>query len=309
MWAVLATTINCGCYLWFRRLRRMIKACHRVRAWNTTSIYTPGTTSLSQMHSGGKSSDSYIRSAATKAQRRHSRHLDPPRGLHLPLPSSQLSVLPPPLQLPVPPTSNSPQPQPSDLENSSGSTNKSPFHVNTQQSHRIPKRRAARLQLEERLKAIPGVRKPYIYESRHRYAMRRPRGPRGRFLPRDEMEGQEISIQNGTLDKPQTPEMRTEWKDMKPGIIRHIGKPLHANTGMEAGAAPLALISAQPPRFSTASQESGTFERRSVYKMPKASQISEARTKDEISKAMTTLFYGPDKLNAKHNTDRSIHLY
>lgn len=82
-----------------------------------------------------------------------------------------------------------------------------PFYVNAKQYHRILKRRIARAKLEESLKVARG-RRPYLHESRHKHAMRRPRGQGGRFLTaaeiaeRDRKEAEEREQQqlNGSLD-------------------------------------------------------------------------------------------------------------
>ncbi|GJC92034.1 CCAAT-binding transcription factor subunit B [Colletotrichum higginsianum] len=78
-------------------------------------------------------------------------------------------------------------PHPQSPEMPAGGVEESPLYVNAKQFHRILKRRVARQKLEEQLRLTSKGRKPYLHESRHNHAMRRPRGPGGRFLTAEEV--------------------------------------------------------------------------------------------------------------------------
>lgn len=69
-----------------------------------------------------------------------------------------------------------------------------PVYVNAKQYHRIMIRRQQRAKLEAKL-GNARQRKAFLHQSRHKHAMRRPRGPGGRFLTRDEIE----ALKNGSL--------------------------------------------------------------------------------------------------------------
>jgi nuclear transcription factor Y alpha len=87
-----------------------------------------------------------------------------------------------------------------------------PLYVNAKQFHRILKRRVARQKLEEALRLTSKQRKPYLHESRHNHAMRRPRGPGGRFLTADEvaaMERDKKGAENGEDGKAQQDKNQT----------------------------------------------------------------------------------------------------
>ncbi|KAJ9104591.1 hypothetical protein QFC21_002089 [Naganishia friedmannii] len=74
-----------------------------------------------------------------------------------------------------------------------------PLYVNAKQYHRILKRRAARARLEE-LNQLIRQRKPYLHESRHKHACRRPRGPGGRFLTAPEIAALKAQQQDGHVE-------------------------------------------------------------------------------------------------------------
>lgn len=68
-----------------------------------------------------------------------------------------------------------------------------PTYVNAKQYRRIMKRRDAREKMEQYFSRMRGKKtaedskKPYMHESRHRHAMKRPRGKGGRFLRKEEL--------------------------------------------------------------------------------------------------------------------------
>lgn len=99
---------------------------------------------------------------------------------------------------------------PQDLFPTDQPIDEEPLYVNAKQYFRILKRRVARTRLEE-LHRLSRQRKvfdpssphlplptitnpqPYLHESRHKHAMRRPRGPGGRFLTAEEIAAQKLS--------------------------------------------------------------------------------------------------------------------
>ncbi|KAE9573316.1 Transcriptional activator HAP2 [Colletotrichum fructicola] len=87
---------------------------------------------------------------------------------------------------------------PQSPEMPAGGVEESPLYVNAKQFHRILKRRVARQKLEEQLRLTSKGRKPYLHESRHNHAMRRPRGPGGRFLTAEEVAAIERDKASGT---------------------------------------------------------------------------------------------------------------
>ncbi|KIJ67665.1 hypothetical protein HYDPIDRAFT_125925 [Hydnomerulius pinastri MD-312] len=85
-----------------------------------------------------------------------------------------------------------------------------PLYVNAKQYFRILKRRVARARLEE-VHRLSRQRKPYLHESRHKHAMRRPRGPGGRFLTAEEIAAQKLAQQgaSGSIEDANDDEIET----------------------------------------------------------------------------------------------------
>lgn len=104
----------------------------------------------------------------------------------------------PPMAGPPPGAVQPTQPSPEMV--ASSNQEESPLYVNAKQFHRILKRRVARQKLEEQLRLTSKGRKPYLHESRHNHAMRRPRGPGGRFLTADEVAAMEKKQAEGEGD-------------------------------------------------------------------------------------------------------------
>jgi len=239
----------------------------------------------SQTYGGHESSDAYANNASNNAQREQFPPIHSPEGLQLP-PSSQTSPLSPssPIsQLPSLRTPKDSRPQPSYLDGTSGHTEESPLYVNAKQFRRILKRRVA---------IYARIRKPYIHESRHRHATRRPRGPGGKILTKDELKRKGKKAQNGTTDKsqrsktgagPNTSHAKKESVDWVAAIPTKDGKGERR----------------EEVRNRSRDKETGEPHAKQTSNVRSEHQI-ETKRSIKISKAMATSFYGATELEDLH---------
>ncbi|GAB7342509.1 hypothetical protein MBLNU457_g0699t1 [Dothideomycetes sp. NU457] len=144
-------------------------------------VPNPGMAYPSAAYPGHMSQTQVAAAMATAAAAGTPAHQMPPHRNSM----DQRAQIPQQMSQPRQPDMQAPK-QPSPPENTGGAE-ESPLYVNAKQFHRILKRRMARQKLEEQLRLTTKGRKPYLHESRHNHAMRRPRGPGGRFLTQDEV--------------------------------------------------------------------------------------------------------------------------
>ncbi|KAK2764500.1 Transcriptional activator [Arachnomyces sp. PD_36] len=183
-------------------------------------------------------------SVPQQQQRRMSQQVSSPHVPSVPTAMSHNVQRPPPQSMPPPQQQNQPSP-----EIAVGATEESPLYVNAKQFHRILKRRVARQKLEEQLRLTSKGRKPYLHESRHNHAMRRPRGPGGRFLTADEVAAMEKN-QGGTTQE-------TSTNHAKPSPQTSTGQKRKSGQMNNENQAPSKKAkTGAPPRTSTSAEDS-----------------------------------------------------
>lgn len=193
---------------------------------------------LSQGSIGHHVSSPHTQNAQTAALMNH----QPPRN-------------PVPAQMPPPPQQQPPHPPSPEI--SASGAEEAPLYVNAKQFHRILKRRVARQRLEEALRLTSKGRKPYLHESRHKHAMRRPRGPGGRFLTADEVaaiesgKGGELGDELANKEGTETPAKGSLTSSRSAG-----NKRKSAPLGDERQASSNKKVKHEPVRRSTSVEES-----------------------------------------------------
>jgi len=115
-----------------------------------------------------------------------------------------------------------------------------PLYVNAKQYFRILKRRVARARLEE-VHRLSRQRKPYLHESRHKHAMRRPRGPGGRFLTAEEIAAQKTAQGLGSVHSPSHDNDDEGEDEEAPPIMLDEGQHLARDPYQDAGSLANAL--------------------------------------------------------------------